>query len=60
MLHQLAGATIQVANLINYNCHLLEDGNHLRPIFNSRRQCLPRGSELFPLEAVPCSMVNTI
>ena len=29
MLHHLAlaGATIQVANLIDYNCHPLEDGN---------------------------------
>ena len=27
MLHHLAGATIQVANLVNYNCHPLEDGN---------------------------------
>ena len=22
MLHHLAGATIQIANLVNYNCHL--------------------------------------
>ena len=27
MLHRLAGATIQIANLVNYNCHPLEDGN---------------------------------
>ena len=28
MLHHLVGATIQVANLVNYNCHpLLKDGN---------------------------------
>ena len=27
MLHHLAGATIQVANLVNYNCHPLDDGN---------------------------------
>ena len=26
MLHHLAGATIQVANLDNYNCHPQEDG----------------------------------
>ena len=26
MLHHLAGATLQVANLFNYNCHPLEDG----------------------------------
>ena len=26
MLHHLAGATIQIANLFNYNCHPLEDG----------------------------------
>ena len=31
MLHHLARATIQIANLVNYNCyncHPLEDGNH--------------------------------
>ena len=29
MLHYLAGATIQVANLANYNCHPQEgDNNH--------------------------------
>ena len=27
MLHHLADATIQVANLVNYNCHPDEDGN---------------------------------
>ena len=27
MVHHLAGATIQVAILVNYNCHPLEDGN---------------------------------
>ena len=27
MLHHLAGATIQVAYLVNYNCHPEEDGN---------------------------------
>ena len=27
MLHHLARATIQVANLANYNCHPLEDDN---------------------------------
>ena len=26
-LLNLAGATIQVANLVNYNCHPLEDGS---------------------------------
>ena len=30
MLHNLAGATIQVANLVNYNCHPNEDGNFLQ------------------------------
>ena len=29
MLHNLAGATIQIGNLVNYNCHLLEDGKKL-------------------------------
>ena len=28
MLHHLAGATIQVANLVNYNCNPKEDGCH--------------------------------
>ena len=27
MLHHLAVATIQVASLVNYNCHPQEDGN---------------------------------
>ena len=27
MLHHYAGATIQVANFVNYSCHPLEDGN---------------------------------
>ena len=27
MLHHLASATIQVANLVNDNCHSHEDGN---------------------------------
>ena len=27
MLHHLAGATIQLANLVNYNCRPQEDGN---------------------------------
>ena len=26
MLHHLTRATIQVANLVNYNCHPLKDG----------------------------------
>ena len=26
VLHRLASATIQVANLINYNCHPIKDG----------------------------------
>ena len=26
LLHHLAGASIQVANLVNYNCHPQEDG----------------------------------
>ena len=29
MLHHLAGATIQVANLVNYNCRPLEDGDNV-------------------------------
>ena len=27
MLHHLTGAIIQVENLVNYNCHPLEDDN---------------------------------
>ena len=27
MLHHLAGATIQVASLVNFNCHPEQDGN---------------------------------
>ena len=27
MLHHFAGATIQVANVVKYNCYPLEDGN---------------------------------
>ena len=30
MLHHLA--TIQKTNLVNYNCHSQEDGNHFREI----------------------------
>ena len=30
MLHHFAGATIQIANLVNYDCHLNEDDNNLR------------------------------
>ena len=35
MFHNLAGATIQVANLVNYNCHPQENGDHtnLRSIY---------------------------
>ena len=29
MLHQLAGAAIQVANLVNYDCHPHEDDNNV-------------------------------
>ena len=32
MLQRLAGATIQVANLVNYNCHPLEDGKNINYI----------------------------
>ena len=28
MLHRLAVATLQVANLVNYKCNPLEDGKH--------------------------------
>ena len=28
MLHHLAGATIHVANIVNNNCHPIEDGNN--------------------------------
>ena len=28
MIHFLAGATIQVANIVNYNYHSQEDGNN--------------------------------
>ena len=27
MLHYFASATIQIANIVNYNCHLQVDGN---------------------------------
>ena len=27
--HHLAGATMQIANLVNYNCNPIEDGNNL-------------------------------
>ena len=30
MQQHLAGATIQIANLVVYNCHTQEDGNYLR------------------------------
>ena len=41
MLHHLAGATIQVANLVNYKCHPQEDGkrialNHLQSTTSSQ------------------------
>ena len=29
MLHHLAGATIQIANLVDYNCHPQEDVNNI-------------------------------
>ena len=32
MLHRLASANIQVAHLVNYNCHTQEDGNHSKVI----------------------------
>ena len=36
MLHILAGCTIQVANLVNYNCHPQEHGNKSTyPLINS-------------------------
>ena len=35
-VHHLAGATIKVANLVNYNYHQLEDGNEADVIV---RQC---------------------
>ena len=28
MQHHLVGATVQVANVVNYNCDLQEDGNN--------------------------------
>ena len=31
MLHHLAGATIQIANLVKYSCHPLKDGNKIAP-----------------------------
>ena len=40
MLHHLAGATIQVANLVNYNFHPQEDGNK----FNPQSQNLPQNT----------------
>ena len=45
MLHHLAGATIHVVNLVNYNCKFQEDGNK-RVVTNGPRRektCL-RGS----------------
>ena len=32
MLHHLAGTTIQVANLVIYNCHPQEDGINMNSI----------------------------
>ena len=32
MLHQLASATIQVAKLVNFDCHPQENGNKRMPI----------------------------
>ena len=32
MLHHLAGATIELANLVNYNCHPQDDGSVLGTI----------------------------
>ena len=34
MQHHLAGATIQVASTVNYNCHPLEDGNNPDKLFS--------------------------
>ena len=34
MLRHLAGATIQIANLIDYNCHPQAGGNYLFFYFN--------------------------
>ena len=32
MPHHLASATIQAANLVNYNCHPREDGKHIQEV----------------------------
>ena len=36
MLHYLAGATIQVANLANYNCHPLENDNNIWKTYSGK------------------------
>ena len=41
MLHYLAGATIQIANLVNYNCHPQVDGN--------KNEFVPKSHELVQL-----------
>ena len=47
MLHHLAGATIQVANLVNYNYNLQEEGNK-RVFVRTNDMCGSRGGDRGP------------
>ena len=42
LLHHLAGATIQVADLVNYNCHPQEGGNYNNVLYNLSIRSLTR------------------
>ena len=45
MLYHLAGATIQlVANLVNYNCRSIEDGNYGKFSLGFKEQLLSYGN----------------
>ena len=53
MLHHLAGATIQIANFVNYNCHSLEDGKN-KCTFTSKEVEV----ELPPLSGVKLHLIS--
>ena len=55
MLHYLTGATIQIANLVNYNCHPQVDGNQLviLPTFLSSANLFSKLTFSKPLSRMP-------
>ena len=53
MLHHLAGAIIQVTNLVIYNCHPIKDSNTVVIIYS--KTCLKR---LFKIDKPNIFMTN--